>query len=79
LPPPPYGHSKPISPELVLVDGAVAGRARLSDREAALQRLCALSDVNPVRRRRMLAFSGVATLWVEALALVVAHVPIGVL
>jgi hypothetical protein len=79
LPPPPQGHSQPI-PEPALVAGGIAVRGRMSEREAALQRLCALSDVNPIRRRRhALAFSGVATLWVEALILVVAHVPIGAL
>ena len=76
MPPPPQGHSHPIRPELALV----AGHRRISEREAALQRLCALSDVNPSRRRRRaLAFSGVATLWVEALILAVAHIPIGAL
>jgi hypothetical protein len=53
--------------------------ANLSDpdlREAVL-RICELSDVNPPSRRarRMLAFSGVATLWVEAALLLV--VPVG--
>lgn len=39
-------------------------------REAVL-RICELSDVNPPSRRgrHMLAFSGVATLWVEAVLL----------
>ena len=80
MPPPPQGHSHPIRPEPALVAGGIAVCGRLSEREAALQRLCALSDVNPIRRRRRaLAFSGVATLWVEALILVVAHIPIGAL
>jgi hypothetical protein len=78
LPPlPPEGNSHSISPELALVDGAIGDCAGTSERDAALQRLCALSDVNPIRRRRhALAFSGVATLWVEALILVAAHIPI---
>jgi hypothetical protein len=79
LPPlPPQEFSKSNSP--APADWAIAGRARLSEREAALQRLCALSDVSPVRRRRrVLAFSGVATLWVEAPILAAAHIPIGAL
>lgn len=45
-------------------------------REAVL-RICEFSDVNPPSRRgrRMLAFSGVATLWVEAVLLLA--VPVG--
>jgi hypothetical protein len=41
----------------------------------AIHRLCEFADVNPQprRRRRLVAFSGVATLWVEAAALVVAQ------
>ena len=44
------------------------------DLRDAILRICELSDVNPPRRTRgarLLAFSGVATLWVEV-ALVVA-------
>jgi hypothetical protein len=81
MPPlPPQRDPRAISLELALGDGAVDSSTRLSDREAALLRLCALSDVNPVRRRRrVVAFSGVVTLWAEAFVIVAAHAPIGLL
>jgi hypothetical protein len=52
----------------------------LADREVhhAIHRLCEFADVNPTprRRRRLVAFSGVASLWAEA-ALIVAAQSIG--
>lgn len=50
-----------------------------ADLREAMLRICELADVNPPSRRtrRLLAFSGVATLWVEA-ALLIA-VPVGLL
>jgi hypothetical protein len=48
-----------------------------TDVRDAVRRICALADVNPPSRRgrRMIAFSGVATLWVEAALLL--GVPVG--
>ena len=48
-----------------------------ADLREAVLRICELSDVNPPSRRarRVLAFSGVATLWIEALLLLA--VPVG--
>jgi hypothetical protein len=50
------------------------------DAREAIRRMCELSDVNPprVRRRRVLAFSGVLTLWMEAAFLLAAQLPIHV-
>jgi hypothetical protein len=50
---------------------AVAGR----DLHDAIHRLCEFADLNPAprRRRRLVAFSGVATLWAEAAILVAAQ------
>jgi hypothetical protein len=48
----------------------------IADREVhhAIHRLCEFADGNPVRRRRRLvAFTGVATLWAEAAILVAAQ------
>ena len=92
-PQPPQHHSYVISPELALVDRAIAdsirdqrgiapNRLRVVEPEssAALQRLCALSDVNPARRGRpRIALSGVVALWAEAVILVAAQTPIGAL
>jgi hypothetical protein len=69
MPPlPPQPSSTDIQPE----PGSIA---RSGELHHAIHRLCEFADVNPVprRRRRLVAFSGVATLWVEAAALVVAQ------
>jgi len=47
-----------------------------NDTRSAILRMCELSDVNPRRRRRrprLLAYSGVATLWFEAFLIATAH------
>jgi hypothetical protein len=91
LPPtPPKRTSPDISPELVLVDrnllpivcGDHADQtvAELDcDVREAMLRMCELSDVNPprIRRRRLLAYAGPATLWAEAVLLIAAHIPLG--
>src|SRR5262249_55957448 len=48
-----------------------------ADTREAIRRMCELSDVNPprIRRHRVLALSGVLTLWVEAIALLAARLP----
>ena len=79
---PQWNKEDPLPPQLPSHNQrtlAAPETANLTDvdlREAVL-RICELSDVNPPSRRgrRMLAFSGVATLWVEA-ALLLA-VPVG--
>ena len=45
------------------------------DLHHAIHRLCEFADLNPAsrRRRRLVAFSGVATLWAEAAILVAAQ------
>jgi hypothetical protein len=47
------------------------------DAREAIRRMCELSDVNPprIRHRRAVAFSGVLTLWAEALSLLAAQLP----
>ena len=47
-----------------------------SDTRSAVLRICELSDVNPprrTRRPRLLAYSGVATLWLEAVLIATAQ------
>ena len=86
LPPtPPHRISREISPELVLVDrDLLPTEQRASpppaedDAREAMLRICELSDVNPPRRRRLVAYAGPVTLWAEAVVLVTAHVPLGV-
>jgi hypothetical protein len=91
LPPtPPQRTSPEISPELVLVDRDLlpivrGDRAEQTvaeldgDVREAMLRMCELSDVNPprIRRRRLLAYAGPATLWAEAVLLIAAHIPLG--
>jgi hypothetical protein len=87
---PPHRTSSEISPELVLVDRdllPIAGGDRVEQTVAELEgdvreavlRMCELSDVNPprVRRRRLVAYAGPATLWAEAVVLIAAHLPLG--
>jgi len=87
---PPHRSSREISPELVLVDRdllPIAGGDRVEQTVAELEgdvreavlRMCELSDVNPprVRRRRLVAYAGPATLWAEAVVLIAAHLPLG--
>lgn len=84
-PTPPHRMSREISPELVLVDRELVPseqRASLppaqDDAREAMLRICELSDVNPPRRGRLVAYAGPVTLWAEAVVLVTAHVPLGV-
>jgi hypothetical protein len=91
LPPtPPQRTSREISPELVLVDRDLlpivrGDRVEQSvaeldgDVREAMLRMCELSDVNPprIRRRRLVAYAGPATLWAEAVLLIAAHIPLG--
>jgi hypothetical protein len=53
-------------------------RVVVPDTREAIRRMCELSDVNPprIRRRRVLAVSGVLTLWLEVLALLAAQLRI---
>lgn len=89
-PTPPHRTSPEISPELVLVDRDLlpivrGNRAEQTvaeldgDVREAMLRMCELSDVNPprIRRRRLLAYAGPATLWVEAVLLIAAQIPLG--
>jgi hypothetical protein len=91
LPPtPPQRTSREISPELVLVDRELmpvvrgdrvdqSGAELDGDVREAMLRMCELSDVNPprIRRRRLVAYAGPATLWAEAVLLIAAHIPLG--
>lgn len=51
-------------------------RVILHDLRATVLRMCELSDVNPpkrARRHRLLAFSSVATLWLEVAVIACGH------
>lgn len=61
----------------VVLDPAPAHFDAVAERDLqhAIHRLCEFADVTPAprRRRRLVAFSGVATLWAEAAILVAAQ------
>lgn len=65
----------PLPPQPSLTKDLQPERSSDGELHHAIHRLCEFADVNPAtrRRRRLVAFSGVATLWVEAAAIVVAQ------
>jgi len=69
MPPLPPQHS----PNLLDLGPEHVDPAAERDLHHAIHRLCDFADVTPPRRRRrrIVAFSGVATLWAEAAVLVV--------
>ena len=95
MPPPLHQASTPVSPELALIDGDLAGLVLAddgdqsqvtpapyleSDARDAMLRMCELSDVNPPLRRGVMLTVAVPTLlWAEAVLVVASLVPLGAL
>ena len=67
----------PPQPSRLALDSASEQFDAVAERDLhhAIHRLCEFADLNPSprRRRRLVAFSGVATLWAEAAILVAAQ------
>ena len=64
-----------LVPELAPPPPERFGAVAEHDLHHAIHRLCEFADLNPAprRRRRLVAFSGVATLWAEAAILAAAQ------